>query len=68
MVVETVLVLKMTVFVVLMRNFEVTLKNIGTSGWRMELVVVVVVVLEDVDPYLVEVMGVEKHYPYGIRS
>ena len=51
MVVETVLVLKMTVFVVLMRNFEVTLKNIGTSGWRMELVVVVVVVLEDVDPY-----------------
>ena len=68
MVVETVLVLMTTVFVVLMRNFEVTLKNIGTSGWRMELVVVVVVVLEDVDPYLVEVMGVEKHYPYGIRS
>ena len=66
MVVETVLVL-MTVFVVLMRNFEITLNNIGTSPWRMELVVVVVV-LQDVDPDCVEVMGVEKQNPYGIRS
>ena len=45
MVVETVLVLMTTVFVVLMRNFEITLNNIGTSRWRMELLVVVVVVV-----------------------
>ena len=79
MVVETVLVLMMTVFVVLMRNFEITLNNIGTSRWRIELVVVVVVaavvvavtsvyMVHDVYPDCVEVVGVEKHYPYGIRS
>ena len=57
MVVETVMVLMITVFVVLMRNFEITLNNIGISRWMMELVVVVaaswvydVVVEKDVYP------------------
>ena len=58
MVVETVMVLMITVFVVLMRNFEITLNNIGISRWMMELLVVVVaaawvydmVVEEDVYP------------------
>ena len=57
MVVETVMVLMITVFVVLMRNFEITLNNIGISRWMMELLVVVaaawvydMVVEEDVYP------------------
>ena len=51
------MVLMITVFVVLMRNFEITLNNIGISRWMMELVVVVaaswvydVVVEKDVYP------------------
>ena len=57
MVVETVMGLMITVFIVLTTNFEITLNNIGISRWMMELLVVVaaawvydMVVEEDVYP------------------